>query len=196
MTSRPTSLALGAALLALVMLGSCSGDDSPPGALPGFALALTATDVQPVKPPAPPFPDDVKAAVMATLNSYLSTAVVQPLRTGRPPRGVEALFTAAAGPRLAGPDRAALVEEGAESGNVRKDKADVKLTALTGPGGEVVLVTAQLDIALLVASRTGRLGVARAGEVVLVPEANAWRIDSYDLRTQRDRPPMPPPPPA
>ena len=190
---RRRSPALVAVALALALLPSCSGDGEGP---PGFALSLTGTDVQPVRPPAPPFPDDVKAGVMATLNSYLSAAVVQPLRTGRPPSGVEPLFTAAAAPRLAGPDRAALVEDGAQSGNVRKDRADVKLTALTGPAGEVVVVTAQLDVALLVASRAGRLAVARAGEMALVPEANTWRIDSYDLRTQRDSPPPPPPPPA
>ena len=193
MRRSPGSLAAVLVVCALVV-GACSGDDdkADDGSLPGYALALTGAEVHAVRLPPPPFPEDVKAAVMATLNTYLATAVVQPLRTGRPPGGLEAVFTGAAAPRLGGPDRAALVEEGTPvSGKVRKDRADVKLTALTGPGGEVVAVTARLDVSLLVSSGDSRLAVVRAGDVALVPEGATWRIDSYDVRTQRDSPPPP-----
>ncbi|MDP9072053.1 MAG: hypothetical protein M3N68_12395 [Actinomycetota bacterium] len=187
--------AVAVVVLSALVGGACSGgddDEADGGALPGYALALTGAEVHAVRLPPPPFPEDVKAAVLATLNTYLASAVVQPLRTGRPPGSLEALFTAAAAPRVGGPDRAALVEEGTPvSGEVRKDRASVKLTALTGPGGEVVVVAAQLDVSLLVSSDAARLAVVRAGDLALVAEGSTWRIDSYDLRTQRDSPPPP-----
>ena len=185
------ALAAGVVVIGLLVAG-CSGDGGGGRAGTGeYALTLTGADVHAVGPPPAGFPG-VQDAVMETLNAYLTRAVVEPLRTGRAPSDAEELFTAAAGARLAGPDRAALVEDGSSgSGRVRQDRAAAKLSALTGPGGEVVVVTAQLDIGLLVTSGPTRLAVARAGEMVLVPDGGAWKIDSYDLRTQRDSPPPP-----
>lgn len=191
----------------LGLLGGCSGADdtatkgksSKPdkgkGAGPGgFGVTVLATDVQAMAAQAPPFPDDVKAAVSASLETYLDKAVVGPLRTGTPAgAGLDGVFTAAALARLTapGPDRAAVLEEGAPlAGKVRQERANASLTALTGPGGEVVLVTAQLDLAHTVDTEggAGSVAVVRSGEVVLVPDGG-WRIDAYDLRTARDTQP-------
>jgi hypothetical protein len=188
-------LVAAAVLAAWAPAAACSGgggDKAPPGkvAPPGFGLTLGGADVQAVNTPPPPFPKDVEAAVLATLDTWLTTALVDPLRTGRPPLGVGPLFTAAAAARLAGPDQPALVESGAPvSGQVHQDRANVRLTAFTGPAGEAALVAAQLDVGLRVSSPGTRLAVGRTGEVVLVPEAGSWRIDSYDVRSQRDSPP-------
>ena len=191
---RAPGAALAAALAAWLLVGACSGDgdDGADGRAGAYAFTLAGTEVHAATASPPPFPEDVRAAVMETLDAYLATAVVEPLQRGRAPSGAEDLFTAAAAPRLAGPDRAALVEDGAlGSGRVRQDRAAVKLTALTGPGGEVVVVTAQLDVRLLTSSPDGRLSVVRAGDLALVVEGSGWRIDSYDVRTQRDSPPPP-----
>ena len=189
------------------LLGGCSGADdtattnksSKPdkggGAAPGgFGETVLAADVQAMAAQAPPFPDDVKAAVSASLDAYLDQAVVGPLRTGKPAgAGLDGVFTAAALARLTGPgpDRAAMLEEGAPlAGKVRQERANASLTALTGPGGEVVLVTAQLDLAHTVDTKggAGSVAVVRSGEVVLVPDGG-WRIDAYDLRAARDTQP-------
>ena len=151
-------------------------------------MAITAAEVQAMAPQAPPFPGDVKAAVQASLDAYLAKGVREPLETGRPARGLEAVFTEAAMARLAapGPDRSAVLEEGDPlTGEVRQDRANATLTALTAPGGEVVLVTAQLDLAHTVVADGRTVAVVRSGEVVLVPYGG-WRIDAYDLRTARD----------
>lgn len=197
---------LAAAAVLLGLLGGCSGDDGATtaksnkpdkgrGRAPGaFGVTVLAAHVQAMAAQAPPFPDDVKAAVGASLDAYLDKAVVAPLRTGEPAgAGLDGVFTAAALARLAspGPDRAAVLEEGAPlAGKVRQDRANASLTALTGPGGEVVLVTAQLDLAHTVDTEggAGSVAVVRSGEVVLVP-ADGWRIDAYDLRTARDTQP-------
>lgn len=191
-----------AALAALAMAGACSGSGDgagtarstaadgpaadPPG---GFAVTVLSADVQAMAPQAPPFPDDVKAAVTASLEAWLDTGVVRPLRTGTPPSaGLEAVFTEPALARLAvpGPDRAAVLEEGsALTGAVRQERANARLTALTAPGGDVALVTVQLDLAHVVEADGASVAVVRSGEVVLVP-SGGWRIDAYDVRTSRD----------
>ena len=59
------------------------------------------------------------------------------------------------------------------------------MTALAGSDGVMSVVAAALDLRL-----TGHIGgapltVARAGELVLVPEGGAWRIDAWDLKVTR-----------
>lgn len=199
---RRSTRSLAALLAASLLLAACSdGDDeggqpattkAPDTTVPatGVALTLTGTEVQAASKAPPPFPESVQAAVMTSLNGYLANAMVAPLRSGKPPSGLETVFTGAALARLSGPDRPALVEDGTPvSGEVTPERASAKLTALAAPGGEVVLVTALLDVALVVASKDTRLAVVRTGEVVLVPAGGGWLIDSYDLRAQRDTQP-------
>lgn len=194
-----------ASLALVVLAASCSGGDGDgdggagptgqgggTGEEPRFGFAVTGAEVQAMAPQAPPFPDDVKAGVTAGLDAYLGLAVVDPLRTGKPPGGLEQAFTAPALARLSapGPDRAALVEEGSPlSGEVRQERANAKLTALTAPGGEIVLVTAQVEAVHVVRSDGGSVAVGRSGELVLVADGGAWRVDAFDMRTSRDAQP-------
>lgn len=194
---------LVAATLALTGANACSGDDeeekgapagtttkaTTPAPEPAFGFAISAADVHSPAPQTPPFPEDVKAAVKASLDTYLNNGVVAPLKTGQPPAGLEGVFTGAAGARIAGgqPDRIALLEEGQPvSGKVVQDRADAKLTALFDPGGAVAVVVSELDFAVTVKGKDTTLTVVRNGELVLVFDNNAWRIDSFDLRAARD----------
>jgi hypothetical protein len=191
-----------AALVALAVAGACSGDGDGSGtartttrdgtaAEPAgqFAVTVLSADVQAMAPQAPPFPEDVKAAVTASLDAWLAKGVVGPMRTGTPPAaGLETVFTEPALARLAvpGADRAAVLEEGSPlRGEVRQERANARLTALTAPGGDVALVTVQLDLAHVVEADGASVAVVRSGEVVLVP-SGGWRIDAYDVRTSRD----------
>ena len=182
-----------ALLIASAALTACSGGgdedgatDSFPPVPEGFGFTVIGADVHAIGPSAP-FPPDLQASVLATLNAYLTAGVVQPLRDDKPPAGVEAAFTPAAAARLAGPDRAALVEEGALArGDVRQERASVRFTAMRGPSGDIVVVTAQLDVALVVKTSGGDVAAVRAGEMVLVPDAGGWRIDAFDVLARRD----------
>lgn len=191
-------------VLAVTGATGCSGGDdekkkaSPsdttaktavPAAEPVFGFAISAADVQFASPEARPFPEDVKAAVKASLDTYLANGVVTPLKTGQPPAGLEGVFTAAAAARIAGgqPDRVALLEEGQPvSGEVVQDRADARLTALVDTAGVVTMVVSQFDLAVTVKSKDTTLGIVRNGELALVLENDAWRIDSFDLSTARD----------
>lgn len=194
-------------LAALLVLGAlatgCSGDgDDDDGATPGtkdgststtaepdFAFAVVGSEVHAMAPQTPAFPADVSEAVTASLDSWLGAAIVEPLRTGKPAAGLEPLFTEPALGKIAvpGAERAAMVEEGSPlSGKVTQERANVRLTAVTGPGGSVEFVTAQIDMAHAVPSNDGFVDLVRSGELVLVPHEGAWRIDAFDVVAKRD----------
>lgn len=203
--SRRRRTALLAAAFLVVAAAGCSGDDdetakrkdgsgataepAPAPPPPAFAFNIKAADVRSPAPQAPPFPEDLKAAVKASLDTYLVNGVVTPLQTGNPAAGLEGVFTGAAGARIAAgqPDRVALLEEGQPvSGKVTQDRADALLTVLMDGAGAPAVVTALVDFAVTVKGKGTTLGVVRSGELTLVFDNNAWRIDAFDLRTARD----------
>lgn len=188
---RPTPLVM---LATAVLLGACSsgGDEGltpvPTTASPSaIAFAVTGLTVESVALPPPPFPDDVKASVLATLDRYLQDAVLGPLRSGQPAGDLGPVFTGRARPRVDGPDRAALVDEGlgpVPADSLRAEVATLGLSALVGGDG-ITVVTAAVDLRL---RTTGDdpTAIARTGHLVLVPEGDGWKIDGYDVRTTRD----------
>ena len=188
---------LCAFVLLVGLTGACSGGDGNGDAAvrttttapAEFSFTVTGTEVHAMSPEPPAFPDDVSGAVRTSLDTWLGAAIVGPLRTGKPPSGLDAVFTAPALGKVTatGADRSAMVEQGAPlTGEVEQDRANARLTALTGPDGKVELVTAQIDVAHAVTSGDGFVDIVRGGEVVLVPDAGTWRIDAFDVETKRD----------
>lgn len=195
------------ALLAGVVLaglGGCSDKDkkaAPPptstttAPLPEFRVVVPAVDVQSMKPGQTALPEDVKTQVTATLNTYLDRAVIQPLYTGQAPVGLDAVFTAVALARLTAgsPDRAALVEDTRPAeGVLEAEKEDASLTALADQDGRIVLVSAVIDLNVLLTTTVGRVRYHRTGELVLIPVEGGWRVDSYDVVAKRDSVEPPP----
>lgn len=180
------------ALAAVACSGGGGGGGGPAGAGGGeraaFAFTVTGTEVHAMAPQPPAFPDDVAAKVKAGLDAYLAAGVIEPVRTGDSPAGLEQSFTAAALGRLSSsaPDRAAVLEEGvALTGEVRQERADAALTALTDPGGAVVVVVARVDMAHTVESGDAEVAVARSGELVLVDDGGSWKVDAFEVRATR-----------
>ncbi len=189
-------------LLVVALAGGCSGGDgaesgsgavarggSPAPAARPYSFAVTTAAVEPMAPTAPSFPPDVTAAVQASLDGWLGHAIVGPLRSGKPSSGLDAVFTEPALLKISapGPERAAVLEEGTPlTGDVKQEHANAKLTLLTAPGGEPVLVTAQIDMVHAVKSGSGFVDVVRGGEMVLVPDRGSWRIDSFDIVAKHD----------
>ena len=202
---RPRRARRWSAVAALVALAAAcsSGDDggsagggaeedgtpSATGKPPEYAFTITGTEVQAMTVPPPAFPPEVVAKVKAGLEAYLADGLVEPVRDGRAPAGLEQSFTAGALARLtaSAPDRAAVLEDGAAlEGDVRQDRANAKLTALVDPAGGVPLVTAQIDVAHTVDTGDGDVAVVRTGEFVLVDDGGSWKVDAFDVRTSRD----------
>lgn len=178
----------------LVALAACSGSSSThkaaakPGAptttaAPTYGITITKADG---------VPEPVKAAVQATLDAWLRTGIVSPLRTGQPPQGLEAIFTPVAAPRLGGPDRPSLVEDGSgAAADVTQDKAEAVLTPLTGADGNLTIVDAAITVSMTVTTPSGRTAVTRTGDLVLTT-GTPWLIDSYDVVAKHDSVPPPP----
>lgn len=201
---RPRRARWRLAVAALVLLAACSGggDDgagrngaggdgagSDAGTAPEFAFTITGTEVQAMAPQAPAFPPEVAAKVKAGLEAWLADGLIEPLRDGRAPAGLEQSFTAGALSRLtaSAPDRAAVLEDGAAlKGDVRQDRANAALTALVDPAGGVPLVTARIDVGHTVDTGDGDVAVVRTGELVLVDDGGSWKVDAFDVRTSRD----------
>ena len=181
-------------VVAVVLAAGCSSEGglmavpttTPAPSPDASSFSVTGATVESVRLPAPPFPDEVKDSVRATLDRYLQEAVFGPLRSGGPAGDLGPVFTGPARLRVDGPDRAALVDEGlASAGSVRTEKVTAGLTALAGADGAMNVVTASVDLRL----ETGGddpVKIARSGQLVLVPEADGWKIDGYDVRTTRD----------
>lgn len=185
---------------ALVVVAACSGGDGGDGGAgggtgatagerPEFAFSVTGTEVQAMAAQPPAFPPEVAEKVKAGLDAYLGDGVVEPLRDGEAPAGLEQSFTAGALARLtaSAPDRAAVLEDGTTvTGKVRQDRADARLTALVASDGTVVLVTAQVDMVHSVDAGDADVAVVRSGELVLVDDGGSWKVDAFDMRTSRD----------
>ncbi|MFN2606416.1 MAG: hypothetical protein ABR511_00775 [Acidimicrobiales bacterium] len=151
-----------------------------------LAFTVSGTDVQSVPSPAPPFPDDVKAAVVDVLDRYLSQAVAGPLTTGRPAADLGALFTAPALARVNGPDRGAMVDEGLPTApGLVLSAASARLVALVPSGTSLTAVAAAIDLRVQTRG-SDPVTVARTGHLVLVPNGSTWKIDGYDLHVTRD----------
>jgi hypothetical protein len=176
-----TACSSGGGLMAVPTTTSAPSSESSDG-----SFSVTGARVESVRLPPPPFPDDVKASVTATLERYLQEAVLGPLRSGGPAGDLEPVFTGLARARVDGPDRAALVDEGLPAaGSVRAESATVGFAALAGADGAMTVVTAAVDLRLR-ASDDDPVTIARTGHLVLVPDGDGWKIDGYDVRTTRE----------
>jgi hypothetical protein len=175
--------------------------------IPQPATTVTVpTPILPVAPPAPivitgdgydlhtasPVPtatfNATWAGVLDTLNRYLDVAVLTPLRTGGPAGDLTPLFNPPALAQVVpgGADRFAFIDENLPPvSDLRSERAVAGLTALAGQDGTVSVVTAGLELRLIGHVAGAPVTVVRTGELVLMPEGGAWRIDAYDIKVVR-----------
>lgn len=188
------SRARRAALLACVAAAVAAVAIAPPAGAakkPKAVVKLAPGEVTVYKTGDAPdaLPEDVKAAVMATLTGYLRRATVTPLLKGKPVDDA-ALGTTMALPvvaRLAGTDRAVLVDEGLPKAvsKITVRGTPVALTGLADPAGNVVVVTANIDTTTNTKTAKGKLAIVRSGELVFEPDNGTWKITGYSLLVDR-----------
>lgn len=160
-----------------------SAPAEPPA--PG-AVQFTVTGVDP-NATAPPDEATV-AAVKKTLDGWIATAVVGPLRSGAAAGDLAPLFTAPALERLSDPVvRATLVDEGlpAATKSVDAEVANVALASAAGDAG-VAVIAARFELKLRAVGDDSDIDVIHSGDMILVPDADAWKIDAFSVHTTRD----------
>jgi hypothetical protein len=183
----------------LVAGGACSSkakDKAPPsptrtttaaatGGLPTLHVNVAGVDDNGTKGP----DEATVAAVKATLDRWLADAVVGPLHGGKPAGDLSPIFTAAALERLADPSvRATFVDEGLPPAttSITPEKLEATLSSVAGPDEVVAVIGARLDLKLRAVGPSVDVDIVHQGEVVLVPDGDGWKIDSFAVRASRD----------
>lgn len=131
----------------------------------------------------------VKAAVVRTFDRYLEAGVLTPLRSGGPAGDLRPLFTARAAEHMWATDRNAFVDEGLPpASRIVAEASGLRLAGLAEPGGDVVLVSARMDLKLVSGAEGATITIERGADLLLVAEGDEWKIDSYQVRVSRDTP--------
>ncbi len=179
----------GSAVALVLCLAACSGSSADGARNVRFVVSSFETEGD---PPAPGTVDAARAGVTNTLETYANDVVIPSLRSGGRDADLRPYFSGPAGERAASaPDRAAFVDEDlAPAPNVRPTDSypSVALAGLVGRDGQVQIVTAQFTLTLEATGLGAPLTVDRRGELALVKDGAAWRIDSYSVTVTRDTP--------
>ncbi len=191
----PRTKAILAALV--VAAAACSGGSGKAKTHPtattktasSVALRVTDATVASVGPQVA-LPADVRDKIAQAVNHYVESAVVSPLRSGTVATDLAGIFTAGAGAKLNGPDRSTLTEEGVPkaTGDVSPAAAECKLTALVDAAGQVVLVSAALNLDLRVGVAGGELHLVRNGDLLFANDGGTWRVAGFDMSVMRTGP--------
>lgn len=125
----------------------------------------------------------VRTQVAEALDRYLDKAVLSPLRSGQPAGDLSALFAGTAVERVAGPDRAALVDEGLPPViGVAVERATALVAVLAGPGAEAGFASARISMLVTGIVGAAPLTVERTGELILGRDGDTWKITGYEIR--------------
>ena len=196
MTRRLLSLVLVALSLTAAATACTKGGDNrdkakastttTAGAPPTLQWNMQGLDANGTQPPS----EEVLAAVKTTLDEYLARAVVAPLHSGEPAGDLAAVLSPAAAERIAADPavRATLVDEGMPPAttSIETEIANAMLTSVAGPDGVTALIAARIELIVHAIGPKLDVRIVRNGELVLAPEAEGWRIDSFLLRSQTD----------
>ena len=153
-----------------------------------LAFRVASFDVE--GPGRPASVEAVKAAVLQTFDRYLEAGVLTPLRTGGPAGEITPFFTARAAAHMAATtDRSAFIDEGLPPApRIVALASALRLSGLAGPGGNVELVAAHMDLRLVAGAQDATVTIARNADLMLVADGDTWKIDSYRVRVTRDTP--------
>jgi hypothetical protein len=181
--------------VALVACGGGDDDAAKKTTVPkGSTLDLTAGTVT-VEAAGPPgtLADADQQAIIETLKKYIVAATIEPLH-GKKVGDLSGVFTAEAAASLAGPDRAAAIDEGMPkaTATVKASTPPVPMVALSDSTGAIDLVGTTLFLDVKTKSAGGPVRVLRTGELVLKRDADAWKISSYKLAVNRTGSGLPP----
>jgi hypothetical protein len=133
----------------------------------------------------------VQQALVATVTAYVQRANADPLYTGQPPVGLDALFEPTALGAALGADAAALIDRGPApaTGGVTVTTANCSVSVLVGLMGVAQLATVDIHVVLEATTDDGAVRVERTGAFTLAPGADGtWRIQGYDITVDREGP--------
>lgn len=197
--TRPAGSAFAAAVAVAFLVAGCSGSGKSATSTTkktttttvgkgSVALQVSVAGVESAGRPAS-VPDTVKNAISQSVNTYVQSATVHPMQTGKPAADIAGLFTAGAAARLA-TDLPVFIDTGlpAATGPVTAKTATVVLTGLAQQDSSVVLVDAGLTLDVGAKTKGGPESVQRTADLVFANDNGTWKIASYDVRVTRSVP--------
>jgi hypothetical protein len=135
-------------------------------------------------------PEDLPDQVMGVIGEYVDNGIVPGLRTGKvKDADLGTAFDQAALAKLAGEDRAVLLDEGLPKAVGKltiTSTAPTNFTVLNDAQGASLVVTAALDLDVRVRSAKGPYDIKRTGQLELVPNGSGgWVITGWDIDVSR-----------
>jgi hypothetical protein len=129
---------------------------------------------------------DAANQIMAAVGQYVDKGLIAPVKTGKPPTGVSALFDAGTQAAIQGPDKDVLFENGQPklTGDFKPAADPVVITALSDGNGQFVLATAAFTYRADEGVEGGTLNTARTIAMTFTPD-NGWKITGYDVTLTR-----------
>jgi hypothetical protein len=183
----------GAMTLVLVVVAGCSGGGGDkakaqtPHTIAGDVTVTSgAVTVSSAGPPVA-LDDAVRNQMLDTVKRYIEAATIAPLRTGKAANDVPPLLTTAAAARVAGPDRAVVVDEGfpRATADITATAVPVPITVLVDQSGTLVLATTGLDVTVATRTAPGPVAIHRVGSLTLAPDSGSWKVAGFDLGVTR-----------
>jgi hypothetical protein len=129
---------------------------------------------------------DAANQIMAAVGQYVDKGLIAPVKTGKPPTDVSALFDAGTQTAIQGPDKGVLFENGQPklTGDFKPAAEPVVISALSDGNGQFVLATAAFTYRADEGVEGGTLNTARTIALTFTPD-NGWKITGYDVTLTR-----------
>ena len=135
--------------------------------------------------------DATRQAVLDASQRYVDAAVLEPLVKGAVGTAYTGLFDASVSASAAGPDRAALTDEGITTVTTSPTvtASPVRFDGLADSGGAVQLVATTFTLDVKGETATGPLAVQRRADLTFTPgPGGVWLITAYRVAVVRQEP--------
>jgi len=178
------------AIWAILLRDGGGGSDDQPGVGPTVVQVDPGEVVSETVGPAAPFPEDQRDILVRKVRDYVEAATIEPLRSGRPAKGLEPIFDAAALTTLQGPDGAVMLDQGLPevTGKLSAVTEPVAINALADGTGAWIMASARLNLDVTGRLDNGKLKIIRIGELLFVPDGGDWKVTAFDVVVERSGP--------
>lgn len=185
--------------LALAALAGCSGGSADSGKEQGgtatksaigtaAALKLGAVDLQAVGMP-PTLDKQTKAALLTGAQTYVDSAIYEPLTSGKVGAKYADLFEPGVRKAATGADAPALTETAV--GKVEDYKATSTPVAVSGLAdgfGGLVYLSTNFDVNVAATTAAGPVAIKRTVELTWAPNGKKWSVTAYRTAATHKQP--------
>jgi hypothetical protein len=127
-------------------------------------------------------------SVTDALMTYIADAIAAPLERGALGNGLDRTFEPGALAAATGPDRAALLDEGAPTGATTIAPVAATVQALAGADDQLAVIATTFTVDATTTTAKGPLKISRTATFAFFPDGTTWKVRSYDVTVNRELP--------